>query len=591
MIKRHHQGGYIVILNTLIFVVVSTFVTYALAAPLLSSNVAADDILHSKRAFILAGSAVEETFYKLKNQMSVPASDSLTLGDVTATVAVSTDLDGRTIHASSEVENVERNVRMALSESEGVSFHYGLQTGQGGFELYGGALVNGNIYSNGNVVGYGGAQVTGSVTVANASSPVAHISNGSGDTPPNNVIFGGQLVWNDPKPIDMAQSFTVSTTTPVTSVRLYIKKYANVWMNDATVRITNNTSGRPGNTTLASTVLSAAQVTTSYNYLSLPFTSTPTLTPGITYWLVIDTENTWNSYYLVGANPNGYAGGQVKTGTYGSGTWSDTSPSGLDMYFDLYVGGQTGSISGQQNDRLTIGGDAWARNISGANVTGTMYCQSSSYTNKTCDTSRPDPVQQPFPVSDGNIEAWKLEAEAGGSQTGNVSVGWQGLTLGPRKIVGNLTVSGGGVLTVTGTLWVTGNISVSGGGTVRLADAYGNQSGIIVTDGRISATGGGTFVGNNVAGNYILLITTSTCPTGSCSSNPAVTVSGGAGAVILNAQKGTLRMTGGAEAKQLTAEKIIMDGGTEVHYESGLMDMNFTSGPSGSWSVSDWSEI
>lgn len=588
---KNKQGGYVVILNTLIFVTISTFVVYALSNPLLSTNRATGNILESKRVFVAANSSMEEVLYKMKNGMSVASYETIVLDDIETGVSVATTFSGQSVQVESEAGDISRRLQVDVSETVGVSFSYGMQAGRGGFEMYGGSIVYGNLYSNGGIVGYGGATITGSATAANGSDPTLHITNGTVGAPAQEILFGGQLVYNDKKPEDVAQSFTVSTTTPVTSVRLYIKKYANVWMNDATVRITNNTSSRPGNTTLASATLSASNVTTSYNYLSVPFSSNPVLTPGTTYWLVIDTANTWSSYYMLGANANGYASGMAKTGTYGGSSWSNTNPAGLDMYFDLFVGGEVGTIDGMQNNRLTIGDDGWAREISGVDATGVLYCQGSSYTNKACNTSRPDPVQQPFPISDGNIEAWKEEAAAGGVQTGDLTIGWQGGSIGPKKIEGNLRVSSGGTLTVTGTLWVTGNVTVDGGGTVTLSNSYGSTSGIIVTDGRVTATGGGKFSGNNISGNYILLITTSTCPVGSCSGNNAITVSGGAGAVILNAQKGTLQLSGGAEAKQATAETIIMDGGTEVHYETGMMDMNFNSGPSGSWSISDWTEI
>lgn len=580
------------ILNALIFVAVSTFIIYSMATPLIFANNASREMLSSKRAFIVAESATDDALYRMKTGLEVPAFETLELDGAEADVSVSTEFGGKVVQTTGQFANAERSLRVAVEESTGVSFFYGLQSGVGGFELHGGAQVNGNIYSNGDVNGHGGATITGSVTVANSSEPSPNQSNGSAGTPPNEIIFGGQLVWNDQKPQDAAQSFTVSTTTPVTSVRLYLKKYANVWMNDITVRITNNTNGRPGNSTLASATLTAAQVTTSYNYLTIPFSSTPTLNPGTTYWIVLDTANTWNSYYLWGASSGTYANGLAKTGNCCNNSWTDTSPAGLDAYFDIYVGGDTGEIDGKQNDRLSIGGDAWAHTISGANVSGAMYCQGSSYTNKNCDTSRPDPVQQPFPVSDGNIEAWKGEAELGTTTVGNVSVGWQGLTIGPGKIEGDLTVSGGGTVTVNGTLWVTGDITVSGGGKIKLGSSYGSNSGVIVSDGLIKATGGGKFEGNGVSGNYILVITTSTCPVGSCGGNkPAITVSGGAGSVILNAQKGTIELTGGASAKQLTADTIVMTGDSEVTYETGLMDMNFNSGPSGGWSITSWDEI
>lgn len=581
-----------VIINVLILTLLTTFISYAIATPLLSSSRAADDILESKRAFMVAGSALDETLYKMKRQMTVMPSETLTLDDVSASVSVSTTFEGRIIQVSAATAEVERNLRVEVAESQGVSFSYGLQSGRGGFEMSGGAGINGNVYSNGNVIGSGGPWVTGSVTVANGADPALHQTSSGTMPPQNELVFGGQLVWNDVKPQDVAQSFTVSTTSPLSSVRLYIKKYANVWMNDATVRVTNNVSGRPGNTTLASATLSANQVTTSFNYLSLPFSSQPTLNPGTTYWIVVDTANSWNSYYILGAAPDIYASGMAKTGQWGGNSWNDTSPSGLDAYFDLYVGGQTGRISGVSVG--SAGGDAWAHEVSNSTVTGTIYCQAGSGNNKACDTTRTDPAQQPFPVSDGNIEAWKTEAEAGGVQTGNVTIGpWpnQTASMGPKKIVGNLTVSSGGVLTVNGTLWVTGNIVVSGAGIIKLADSYGGQSGVIVTDGRVSVSGGGQFANNGQSGSYIMVVTTSTCPTGSCGGSPAISVSGGTGSVILNAQKGTINFSGGASAKQATAEKIIMSGGTTVNYETGLADMNFSSGPSGSWSITSWSEI
>lgn len=592
--QKGKQGGYIVLLNTLIFVAISTFVVYALAAPLISSNRAATAIVHSKRAFIVANSAAEETLYKMKAGMTVPSFSTLTLGDVSADVSVSTDFGGRTVQITGIDADVERELQISVSESVGVSFNYGLQTGLGGFDLYGGALVNGNIYSNGDVLGFGGAEVTGSVTVANASAPVADQSNGGVSEPTNEITFGGQLVWNELEPEFVAQSFQVSTTTSVSSVRIYVKKYSSGdWMGDATMRIKNNSGSKPGNTTYASATLSAAQVTTSFNHITLPLSSTPSLTPGTTYWIVFEPNYDWGNYFILGANQNGYGSGVAKVKEKDSSTWIDTTPSGLDIFFDIYVGGQTGSISGQQNDRLTIGNDAWAHTVSGVDAGGTLYCQTSSYTNKACDTSRPDAVQQPFPISDGNIEAWKQEAEQGGVQSGDVTIGpWPDdhVTMGVTKIEGDLTVTAGGSLTLEGTLWVTGDLTVNGGADVILSENYGSNSGIIVADGRVTATGGGTFAGNGTPGNYILVITTSTCPVGSCGGNPAITLSGGAGSVILNAQKGTLEMTGGAEAKQLTADRIIMNGGTEVYYETGLMDMSFDSGPSGSWSVSEWSE-
>ena len=52
---------------------------------------------------------------------------------------------------------------------------------------------------------------------------------------------------------------------------------------------------------------------------------------------------------------------------------------------------------------------------------------------------------------------------------------------------------------------------------------------IIVSDGKISISGSGNIAGSGQTGSYILLITTSTCPVGSCGGGQ------GADAIILTA--------------------------------------------------------
>jgi hypothetical protein len=217
-------------------------------------------------------------------------------------------------------------------------------------------------------------------------------------------------------------------------------------------------------------------------------------------------------------------------------------------------------------------------------MTGPLYCQSSSYTSKSCNTSRADPTPAAMPLSDSNIDEWKADAEAGGLLNGDQHINWAGGTLGPAKIVGDLTVDGGGTLTVAGTLWVTGNITVSGGGKVRLASSYGTNDGAIITDGTVSVSGGANFAGSGQTGSYPFLISTSACPAASgCSGSNAIDLNGGAGTVALVAQDGTVHISGGSSLKAVTGKTISMDGGATLYYDSGLISTNFNSGPGGSW--------
>lgn len=582
------QGGYIVILNVLFFLTICSILVIALMTPLVSNSQAAKGQLKSVQAFMVGNSAVEESLYRLKKSYSLPASEQLVLGAATATISVASSPDEKTIRVDTESDDFFRNFEIETSTGAGVNFNYGLQSGRGGFIMSGGATINGNVYSNGDIIGSGGPIITGSAFVANQSNPNPNVQNGSLFPPTSEIAFGGNTT-----PQDFAQSFQVSTTSPVTSVRLYMKRTTTGWMNDINMYLVEDNGGKPDKTKMDTVTIGTSQITTSFNYISVPFSSAVSLTPGATYWLVFDTSTTWGSYYAIAASSSSYADGIGKTGTWANGnggTWSDTSPAGLDAYFEIFVGGDTGLIDG-----VTIGqngGDAWAFEVNNSTMYGDLYCQASFNNNKVCDSSRPDPSQQAFPVSDGNIADWKAEAEAGGTIVGNVSYGNDDTdTIGPVKIEGDLDVGAGATLNVSGTLYVTGDINVNGGGIVQLAGSYGTDPGVIVSDGLISVGGGGVFQGNGLSGSYVLVLTTSDCHTETCGNDMAITVSGGTDSVILNAQKGGIEFVGGASANQVTAYEVVMGGGTTVNYISGLADVNFSSGPAGSWTIDSWLEI
>jgi hypothetical protein len=460
-----------------------------------------------------------------------------------------------------------------------------VQVGAGGFVLSGGSSINGNVYSNGDINATTGVHITGSATAANPPALTADQVNAtpaiSSCTSSTCITFANSTATQD-----IAQSFKISAAIPLNNIQFYMKKVGAP--SDATVKIVNDNAGKPGTDILMSNTLSASAVTTSFGWVTVTLPSTPILDPNQTYWFVIDASSNTSKYYILGANVGGYANGTVKIGQYG-GSWSGTTPANLDTYFKIYLGGGTSIIGGNEYSTGvyvgTTGSDnAWAHTVKGATVTGALYCQTGSYTNKSCNTSKADPAPQPMPLSEGNIQDWKNDAVAGGTITGNYHVGDGGATLGPKQITGNLLVDGGGTLTVSGTLWVQGTITVTGGGKVRLASSYGANDGALVSDGIVSVDGGGTFYGSGTTGSYPFLITTSACPVESgCNGASAVTLSGGAGTVAIIAQDGTASINGGSALKAVTAKQINMGGGATLSYDSGLINANFSSGPGGSW--------
>ena len=244
-------------------------------------------------------------------------------------------------------------------------------------------------------------------------------------------------------------------------------------------------------------------------------------------------------------------------------------------------------------------GDAWAYKVLGGNVAGHLYCQlpatfpAGNQNNKACDTSKGIPPTQPMPFTDDDITAWKSAGAAGGTITGatnchggysggNCTVDYTGATFGPGKINGNLTVNGGGTLTLTGTVWVVGTVTVTGGGKIKLPANYALNSETIISDSLVTINGGGS-LGSGNPNSYLFIVSTS-------NSSSAISVTGGAGAIAVDAQNGTVALSGAASLNAAVGKTITVTGGTNLTYQQGLASPSFQSGPSGGWAIGSWGE-
>ena len=466
-------------------------------------------------------------------------------------------------------EKTKKNTKITVC----VAFNYGVQVGTGGFRLEENGVVVGNVYASGDISGGNNAQITGSAVSASSPALAADQINDTPSTPGNSIVFRKLTAERD-----FAQSFILSAGGAINKVDLYIKKNSNP--GSPTVKIMTDNGGVPG-VELAHGTLNSSLVTTNYGWVSTTLDSNPELNAATTYWLVVYT-NTYDSskYYTIGAN-NSYTGGQAKIGKLSTGAWNNTSPSGLDGYFKIYLGGLTGSISNLVVGTGT-GGEAWAHTVTGSTVEGVIYCQTGSGNNKNCNTSRPDPAPQVFPISDGNIAEWKAQAEAGGTINGNYTLS-QSTTLGPKKIIGNLTIQNSKTLTVAGTLWVTGNILIDDQSKMDLSSSYGTNSGVVVADGTITTTNNSSFSGSGSAGSYLMLLSESY-------NDYAIKLDNNVEGGILYARNGVIELENNAKAKELSAYKIHVGNNGRIDYESGLINPTFSSGPSGGYSFDSWRE-
>jgi hypothetical protein len=589
--KIKTNEGMAMMILVFFFVFISLTILIGIVTPVVREFRIASDSFKSKQSYFLAESGIEDVLYRIRNNIQFNTSENLVLGTYSAITAVTNiSSNQKEIISLGDSDSHQRRVNVMISTNTGNSFNYGVQVGQGGITLDGSSGINGNIYANGPISGSTSSFITGTAISGNSPALIADQSNGNG-TPAYNVSFG-----NANGTQDIAQSFRISNSLPLSKAQFYIKKNTTSSPSNATVKIVNDASGSPGTIVYASGTLSASAVTTSYGWVDVSLTSNPLLNLNTTYWVVIDASTSSSKYYIIGASNGGYNNGLGKIGKQG-GTWNNTTPTGLDYYFGIYLGGLNGSIvgsSGSQYNQLSVGtggsGSAQAHTVNYTEATGLIYCQTGTGNNKSC-TSQTDPVYIDFPISDGNITDWKTEAETGSTYPGTYNTPSYGTsTLGPKKITGDLNVTGSHTLYLTGTVWVQGNVTVSGSAKIVLHSSYGSSSGLLISDGWLNLAGSGQLNGTGQSGSYLLFTTTSNCDISFCTHN-AIDISGAAGSVILNAQKGTIAFTGSASAKEATAYKMSLTGATTVNYESGLANVNFNSGPSGSWDVSGWQEV
>lgn len=572
--KQNYQRGQALLISLVFFTSISLAVTTGLVVPTVKEFKVANTSINSKKSSTLSESGIEDAFYRIKTSKAIGTSENITLDGNTVTTNITTVGNQKTISSEGNVSNHNRKNELVLVAGTGISFSYGIQAGQGGITLNNSARVNGSVYSNGPIVVNNSGSVTGSAFSANGSNTDPNQENDSG-SPTHNINFANTTATED-----FAQSFIPSTTTTISKLEIYLRKVSTP--SDVTVRIYNNGSGAPGTTELASGTISASSVSTTYSWINVPLSSNPTLTSGTTYWFVIDSGSTNSSrYYQIGANDNGYANGIVKVGKTSS--WVNTSPSTLDSFFRVYMGtGTFGSISG-----ATIGsggvGNAYAHTVTNSTIAGTNYCQTGTGNNKACDASLADPTQIAMPITDQNILDWKAIAAAGGTTTGSINLSSGSHSYGPRKIVGNMDLNNSADVTLNGVLWITGNFSMSNTSKLRLSSTYGSSEGLVIVDGTITISNSSETYGSGTSGSYIMLLSTST-------STNAISLSNDGNVGVLYAHNGTVQINNNTDLVAVTGKNLSMNNNSTITFDSGLVNSNFVTGPSGGWSVSSWKE-
>ncbi|HEY9583340.1 MAG TPA: hypothetical protein VJI66_00025 [Candidatus Paceibacterota bacterium] len=159
--SEKYKGGYVILLNTLFFIAISLIITLGVAQPLSSHINAGRAFESSNKSFLEAHSVMEEAYYRLIKSMNIGSSQTITFASSSALVTVENTATGKKVTVTSDEKGFERKIQLDLALGTGISFHYGMQSGQGGFLLENSSSITGNVFSNGPIIGSGGNFIRG----------------------------------------------------------------------------------------------------------------------------------------------------------------------------------------------------------------------------------------------------------------------------------------------------------------------------------------------------------------------------------------------------------------------------------------------
>lgn len=170
--------GYILVLALVFLGIFFTTSTAYLSSITTSARSARNDVA-SAQALSIAEGALDVAAYQLNQNSSYAGETATPLGNGVFTITVS-GIDSKTkrITATGYVPNsssplatktIKANIGIS---SDVVSFHYGIQAGNGGFTLANSSQIIGNVFSSGSVIGSNTNYIYGDVVSAGASGLV-----------------------------------------------------------------------------------------------------------------------------------------------------------------------------------------------------------------------------------------------------------------------------------------------------------------------------------------------------------------------------------------------------------------------------------
>lgn len=168
MINLINQKGFAALLITLLILAVVFGIIISISVLALNQHKISANIIASTRAYYAAEAGAEDALLRLTNKLGFDPTYEFQFSDIYITVDISDIIGGsRIITATGNTIGRIRKIQVNYAiSSQHVSFYYGAQAGEGGVVMRNNSLINGNVFSNGDIIGMANADVTDNVIVS-----------------------------------------------------------------------------------------------------------------------------------------------------------------------------------------------------------------------------------------------------------------------------------------------------------------------------------------------------------------------------------------------------------------------------------------
>ena len=262
---------------------------------------------------------------------------------------------------------------------------------------------------------------------------------------------------------------------------------------------------------------------------------------------------------------------RVRTGDTQFAYASQIGDEGLTLFSNARVNGDAysnGNISGFSGSR--INGNAFAVGVISSPaplVSGTKQ-------------ERASPV--PLPTIDS--AHWQAQANINNDPIDGSVAYFGSQTLGPRRINGNLLLSGGAELTVTGPLYIAGDLTLDTNAKLKASSDFGSEGVLVIAEGLITLESNAKLLPTGATPSGYLIVVS--MKTGEAIAANALANADG----VLYAPNGVLVLSANSSATAVSGAGVQLYGNAQLTYDLGLREMRITDEPPAQWDIGAWGE-